>query len=62
MKIAIGDFMLINKFDNVEINLNDSHKYALCNIKSGENVIKYGNPIGYATTDIKKVSIYILTI
>ena len=46
--------MLINKLDNVEINLGDGHKYALCDIKSGENIIKYGNPIGHATADIKK--------
>ena len=46
--------MLINKLDNVEINLDDGHKYALCDIKSGENIIKYGNPIGHAVADIKK--------
>ena len=46
--------MLINKLDNVEINLSDGHKYALCDIKRGENIIKYGNPIGHATSDIKK--------
>ena len=45
--------MLINKLDNVEVNLSDGHKYALCDIKKGENVIKYGNPIGHATKDIK---------
>ena len=54
--------MLINKLDNVEINLSDGHKYALCDIKAGENIIKYGNPIGHAVADIKKVIIYILTI
>ena len=46
--------MLINRLDNVEVNLNDGHKYALVDIKAGENVIKYGNPIGHATVDIKK--------
>ena len=46
--------MLINKLDNVDINLNDGHKYALRDIKKGENIIKYGNPIGHATEDIKK--------
>lgn len=45
--------MLINKLDNVEVNLNDGHKYAIRDIKAGENVIKYGNPIGHATCDIK---------
>ena len=46
--------MLINNLDNVDINLEDGHKYALCDIKCGEDIIKYGNPIGHATEDIKK--------
>lgn len=46
--------MLINKLDNVEVNLSDGHKYALRDIAKGENIIKYGNPIGHATEDIKK--------
>ena len=46
--------MLINKLDNVDVNLSDGHKYALKDIKAGENVIKYGNPIGHATEDISK--------
>ena len=46
--------MLINKLDNVEVDLSDGHKYALRDIKAGERVIKYGNPIGHATADIKK--------
>ena len=45
--------MLINRLDNVEVNLEDGHKYALRDIKKGENIIKYGNPIGHATADIK---------
>ena len=45
--------LTINKLDNVEINLEDGHKYALRDIKCGENVIKYGQPIGHATEDIK---------
>lgn len=45
--------MIINKKDNVQINLTNGHKYALCDIKKGEQVIKYGNPIGHATCDIK---------
>ena len=28
------------------------HKFALCDIAEGENVIKYGAPIGHATEDI----------
>ena len=46
--------MQINRLDNVDINLENGHKYALCDIKEGENIIKYGNPIGHATEDIKK--------
>ncbi|MBO5907048.1 MAG: altronate dehydratase [Clostridia bacterium] len=46
--------MQINKLDNVDINLSDGHKYALYDIKCGENIIKYGNPIGHAICDIKK--------
>ena len=45
--------MKINKLDNVEINLETGHKSALVDIKEGENVIKYGCPIGHATCDIK---------
>ena len=46
--------MIINKLDNVEVNLENGHKYALCDIKVGENIIKYGNPIGHATAEIKR--------
>lgn len=46
--------MVINKLDNVEVNLENGHKYAICDIKIGENIIKYGNPIGHATEDINK--------
>ena len=45
--------LLINKLDNVEVNVDDGHKYARRDIKSGENIIKYGQPIGHATVDIK---------
>lgn len=44
--------MQIHQNDNVEIREN-GHKYALFDIKKGENVIKYGMPIGHATEDIK---------
>lgn len=46
--------MQINKLDNVEVDLRDGHKYALRDISAGENIIKYGNPIGHALVDIKK--------
>lgn len=46
--------MLINSLDNVEVNLKDGHKYAARDIKKGEDIIKYGFPIGHALADIKK--------
>lgn len=46
--------MLINKLDNVSVNTENGHKYAMRNISRGENIIKYGNPIGHATEYIKK--------
>lgn len=46
--------MLINKLDNVEVNLETGHKWAIRDIKEGENIIKYGCPIGHATCDIKQ--------
>ena len=30
------------------------HKFLLTDLSAGENIIKYGNPIGHATEDIKK--------
>ncbi len=44
--------MQIHPNDNVEIREN-GHKYALCKICKGEDVIKYGFPIGVATCDIE---------
>ena len=32
--------MLINKLDNVEVNIEDGHKYARVDIKKGENAEK----------------------
>lgn len=46
--------MLINKLDNVEVNIEDGHKYAARDIAMGENIIKYGMPIGHAIADIQK--------
>lgn len=46
--------MRINPNDNVEVNLKTGHKVAICDISCGENVIKYGFPIGHAIKDIKK--------
>jgi altronate hydrolase len=43
--------MIINPADNIEVR-EDGHKYAIRPIANGENVIKYGMPIGRATCDI----------
>lgn len=43
--------MRIHDADNVEVRA-DGQKYALSDIAKGENVIKYGFPIGYASADI----------
>ena len=45
--------MVISPLDNVEIR-EDGHKYALRDIAEGENVVKYGMPIGHATRAIAK--------
>lgn len=42
----------IHQFDNVAVDLDSGHKVAVKAIKNGENVIKYGYPIGHATKDI----------
>lgn len=44
----------INPADNVAVDTETGHKQALCDISSGESVIKYGFCIGTATCDIKK--------
>jgi altronate hydrolase len=44
------------RIDHVTLNVNEriprGHKVALCAIRSGEPVVKYGSPIGLATSDI----------
>ncbi len=44
--------MIIHPLDNVEVR-DDGHKYALRDIASGEDVVKYGMPIGHATRPIR---------
>ena len=43
--------MIIHPLDNVEVR-DDGHKYAIRPIAPGENVIKYGMPIGHAKVQI----------
>lgn len=45
--------MLINNLDNVDVHIDDGHKYAIRDIAKGESIIKFGQPIGHATQDIK---------
>ena len=47
-------YYVINSKDNIKVNLENGHKYALSDIKKGEEIIKYGFPIGVATDDIKE--------
>lgn len=49
--------LVINERDNVAVSVTGErpgHKYARRDIKSGEQIIKYGYSIGYATCDIKE--------
>ena len=54
--VALFELKKGETFGNIEIinNIPEKHKFALTHIAKGENVIKYGYPIGTATTDIKK--------
>lgn len=45
-------YVLIHPDDNVKVNLEDGHKYAVRDILCGEKIIKYGFPIGVATKEI----------
>lgn len=46
-------FVIIHPDDNVKVNLENGHKYAIKDIAKGESVIKYGFPIGIAKENIK---------
>lgn len=48
------ELVTINTADNVGVNIENGHKYALRDIAREEAVIKYGFPIGKAICDIKK--------
>ncbi len=47
------DTFKINAYDNVCVDLLSGHKIACCDINAGDDVIKYGMPIGQATCFIK---------
>lgn len=46
-------FVIIHPDDNVKVNIENGHKYALREIQKGESIVKYGFPIGIAKEDIK---------
>lgn len=48
------EYVLISNKDNVKVCLDNGHKYAVRDIKKGEQIIKYGFPIGVATERIGK--------
>ena len=57
----MADFIKINVADNVAVAIHDveagipaGHKVALKDMEAGENVIKYGFPIGHLLTPVKK--------
>lgn len=47
------EYVLISEKDNVKVCLDNGHKHAVRDIQKGEQVIKYGFPIGVASEDIK---------
>lgn len=47
-------YVLIHPDDNVKVNLENGHKYAVRDITNGKRIIKYGFPIGIATEDISE--------
>jgi len=49
-----ANYIIIHPSDNVAVDVSTGHKIALADIAEGENIIKYGFPIGHATSDIKK--------
>lgn len=58
-----GDVVTV---DNQSVTLRQAiargHKFAVKPLAKGDNIIKYGLPIGHALADIEPVNIFILTI
>lgn len=46
-------FVVIHPDDNVKVNLENGHKYAIYDIAKDDKIIKYGFPIGIAKENIK---------
>ena len=53
--VALKDIFKGEIVHNITIknDIKDGHKFALKNIQKGENIIKYGYPIGHAKSDIE---------
>ena len=57
-QLNIGERLSVNGKDvEVKEDIAAGHKVALCDFSAGDNVIKYGDPIGHATKDISCGSI-----
>ncbi len=54
--VALTNLVKGEVYNNVTLleDITQGHKFALKDFKKGENIIKYGYPIGRATSDIKK--------
>ena len=54
--VALTNLTKVENLDGVILldDIKQGHKFALKNIKQGENIIKYGYPIGHASKDIKQ--------
>ena len=58
--IAVRDLEKDLKIEEFDLSLKEDikrgHKFAIKDIKKGEDIVKYGMPIGHALADIKKGS------
>lgn len=56
--VALADISAGTKVSDLDTivtqDIGQAHKFAIKDIKAGENIIKYGSPIGHAVIDIKK--------
>ena len=53
-KLSKGDEIKDKSIFNIMEDINPGHKIATIDIKKGEDIIKYGYPIGHATKDIQR--------
>ncbi len=50
----MGKLLRIHPSDNVAVDTETGFKEALCDVRAGEDIVKYGMPIGHATADIPR--------